>query len=206
MAVSIYGKTVPHPHRSVKVIITPAPKPARRPAAWRDDPLDKAADPLDPSHLPTDEALRAGMRHRSIGRILGDICDDLGVAPSLCLGTFWNTLFTTAAQYDGKPATYAVRRWRREVHFAKEQDRRPTLDLSWPGMEEHGRGHILRVLGFFIGEQPVEPPLILPPAPSPSAAKAPPPATPARPSPATAPMPAAPRAPATPRQAATGPP
>jgi len=150
---------------------TPAPLPRQRPAprpSWRDDRLDTAADPLDPALLPTPETLRREMRRRPIGRILGDIYADLGIAPVLCLSAFWDQLFFAMLNFDGSPATYDLRRWRREQAFDREQDRRPTLDQSWPPVEPGpARGHIPKGLGFFIGEAPAEPP---PPPPTPPAA------------------------------------
>ena len=141
----------------------PARKPPPRPS-WRDDWLDGVADPLDPRHLPSIAALKAEMRRRPFGRSIGDICADLGIAPVLCLASFWNELFFAILHYDGSAALYEVRRWRREEQFAREQDRRPTLDLAWPPLERGGgRGDILRVTGFFIGEEPAEPAIIRPP-------------------------------------------
>ena len=149
-----------------------APKPPPR-ASWRDDWLDDVADPLDPRHLPAAEALEAGMRRRPIGRSIGDICADLGIAPSLCAGRFWDDLFMVLLDFDGNPATCDVRRWRRETEFENQQDRHPTMDLSWPDLEiGSNRGHIRRVLGFLIGEDPVEPPLIQPSPDQPSARSA----------------------------------
>ncbi|HTW71148.1 MAG TPA: hypothetical protein VME47_14755, partial [Acetobacteraceae bacterium] len=70
--------------------------------------------------------------------------------------------------YEGNPAIQLVRRWRREQHFQEEQDRLPTMDQSWPPVDVGGgRRDIIRVMGFFIGEPPVEPPLILAPEPPP---------------------------------------
>ncbi|HTW71311.1 MAG TPA: hypothetical protein VME47_15600, partial [Acetobacteraceae bacterium] len=109
---------------------------------------------------------------------------DLGIAPALCQAAFWNELFMTMMQYDGSPAIYDLRRWRREQQFEQEQERSPTLDLTWPPIRPGGgRSHIVQVLGFFIGEPPVEPPALLPREPALSAPPAP---ASARPQPAWA--------------------
>jgi len=49
--------------------------------SWRDVWLGGVADPLDPHLLPSFRDLVAQARRRPIGRSLGDICADLGVAP-----------------------------------------------------------------------------------------------------------------------------
>jgi len=154
---------------------SPAPKPAatprhaRRPS-WRDDWLDGEPDPLDPNLLPSYETLLAQANSRPIGRSIGDICADLGIAPSLCLASFWNDLFSIILNYNGSPAAYDIRRWQREQYFLEEQDRRPTMDLSWPPLDIGGaRRDTIQACGFFIGEQPTDPPISLQPRPQPSA-------------------------------------
>ena len=156
----------------------PAPQPAqrKRPShpSWHDAWLDNVDDPLDPRHLPTFEHLLAQARRRPVGRSLGDIYADLGIAPALCRASFWNDLFLAMLHHGGTPGLYDVHRWRREQHFAQEQDSFPTMDLSWPPVDAGGgRRDTLQVLGFFIGDPPVEPPLILPPEPPPWAQPAP---------------------------------
>jgi len=165
----------------------PARKPPPRPS-WRDDWLDNVEDPLDPRHQPTFEKLLAQARRRPIGRSIGDICADLGIAPSLCLSPFWNELYMIILGYNGSAAVYDVRRWRREEKFSLDQERLPTMDRSWPKIEVGpDRPHVPQVLGFFIGQDPAEPPLIrprqdrpgeqaAPPVPPPQAASANPPA------------------------------
>lgn len=136
---------------------TPAPSPSRRAGG-----PEGRHDPFDDLRQPSPEALKAEMRNRPIGRILGDICADLGVAPVLCRAPFWNALYLAMTQYDGSPATYELRRWHRKQRFDAEQDRRPTLDVYWPEVTGPARPDVLLVLGFFLGDEPVEPPLILP--------------------------------------------
>jgi len=139
-----------------------APKRAPRPS-WHDDWLDGVADPLDPCHQPSYAALQAEVRRRPIGRTLGAIYADLGIAPRLCLAPFWNELFFAILHYDGSPALYDIARWRREQRFDDEQDMKPTLDLLWPPLDVSGnRGDIVQVLGFFLGEEPAAPAIIGP--------------------------------------------
>jgi hypothetical protein len=172
-----------------------APKPPPLPV-WRDHWLHNAPDPLAPHLLPSFEDLVKQARRDPYGRTLGKIYADLGVAPALSQAPFWNDLFITMARYNGSPGYYDLYRWRREQHFEQEQDRRPTMDLTWPPLDVGGgRSDILQVMGFLIGEPPVEPPALLPPDPAPRARDA-------------SAAPAAPHAPRTPtaRPAATGPP
>ncbi len=109
-------------------------------------------EPLDLSHIPTVEELEAEARRRSVGRVIADICRDLGVAPGLCAGGFWNDLFHALISYSGNLAGFCGEMRRREVVFEKELDKRPAL--GWP---EQGREAVRRVLGFFIGEELVDP-------------------------------------------------
>jgi hypothetical protein len=170
-----------------------APKPPPLPA-WRDHWLHNAPDPLAPHLQPSFEDLVKQARRDPYGVTLGKIYADLGIAPALSQAPFWNQLFVTMLRYNGSPGYYDLYRWRREQHFEQEQDSRPTMDLSWPPADVGGgRRDILQVMGFLIGEPPVEPPELLPPEPVPWARGAPP---------------AAPRAQRKPtaRPAATGPP
>ena len=98
------------------------------------------------------EELEAEARRRSVGRVIADICRDLGVAPGLCAGGFWNDFFHALISYSGNLAGFCGEMRRREVVFEKELDKRPAL--GWP---EQGREAVRRVLGFFIGEELVDP-------------------------------------------------
>ncbi|HUB48937.1 MAG TPA: hypothetical protein VMB73_28510, partial [Acetobacteraceae bacterium] len=111
-------------------------------------------------------------------------------------------LFLAMLRYGGSPGTYDLYRWRREQHFEEEQDRNPTMDLSWPPPDVRGgRSDILQVMGFLIGEPPVEPPALLPREDPPWIRRKPAAAAPPAASPAKAPPPA-PRKP----PGSTGPP
>ncbi len=109
-------------------------------------------EPLDLAHLPTVEQLEAEIRRRPIGRVIADICHDLGVSPGLCAGGFWNDIFQALISYRGSLAGFSGEMRRREARFEQELDRRPAL--GWP---EQGRDAVRRVLGFFVGEAPVDP-------------------------------------------------
>ena len=142
-------------------------KRASRPS-WRDTWLDNVENPLDPAHLPTFEELVKQATRRPVGRSLGDIFADLGIAPALSQAKFWNDLFFAILHNGGKPGLYDLHRWRREQHFEKAQDRLPTMDQTWPPPDGGGvRTAAIKVLGFFIGEPPVESLIIMAPEPPP---------------------------------------
>ncbi|MGA3404086.1 MAG: hypothetical protein ABSC95_33190, partial [Acetobacteraceae bacterium] len=50
-------------------------------------------EPLTLDSLPCMEAIEAEVRRSPVGRTIAAICRDLGIAPSLCDGMFWNRLF-----------------------------------------------------------------------------------------------------------------
>jgi hypothetical protein len=123
----------------------PAEPEARMAAPVRTPRADPDA-PLDLAHLPTMEQLAAEDRRRPIGRVIADICRDLGVSPGLCAGSFWTELSDALTKYRGNPAGYYVGLHRRAKSLEQELDKRPGLD--WP----EGREAMRQVLGFFIGE------------------------------------------------------
>lgn len=144
--------TAPHQAPSTPAQGTePQAPPTRTAAPVRARHAGPAA-PLDLAHLPTMEQLEAEVRRRPIGRVIADICQDLGVAPRLCAGSFWNDIFNALRSYRGNLAHLIGEMRRREVRFEQELDRQPSLD--WP---EQTREAIRRVLGFFVGEPPVDP-------------------------------------------------
>jgi hypothetical protein len=102
--------------------------------------------------LPTMEAIEAEVRRSPIGRSIAAICLDLGISPGLCDGTFWNRLFDAIRLYRGSLASLVLEVKRREKRFEKEDWKHPRLE--WP---EETRAGIRRVLGFIIGENPVDP-------------------------------------------------
>jgi hypothetical protein len=126
------------------------PRPTR-PPGWNDPEL----------FMPTLEELEAQVRRRPLGRTIVEICLDLAVVPGFCAGAFWNTLFDSIRLYGGSLDALRQERTRRQEAFCKEQDLKPGSDWSWLEMTRDG---LLRVLGFRIGEAPVDP---FEPAPGP---------------------------------------
>ena len=142
-----------------------ARKPARvsRPAGWDDPEL----------FMPTLQELIAQVRRRPIGRSIVDICLDLAVMPGICAGPFWNDLHMLIHFLGGNLPTLIQERMRRERAFEQEQDRRPTTTWKWWNLT---REETRAVLGFFVGEEPVDPfrPSPLPGALIPAVATGPP--------------------------------
>jgi hypothetical protein len=111
-----------------------------------------ASEVLTLHTLPLMEAIEAEVRRSPVGRTIAAICRDLGISPSLCHGTFWNRLFDAIRLYRGSLASLVLEVTRREQRFDKEEWKHPGLELA-----EETRDGIRRVLGFFIGENPVDP-------------------------------------------------
>jgi hypothetical protein len=70
----------------------------------------------------------------------------------LCAGGFWNEIFQALISYRGNLNGFCDEMRRRETRFERELDKHPAL--GWP---EQGRDVVKRVLGFFVGEAPVDP-------------------------------------------------
>ena len=98
------------------------------------------------------EAIEAEVRRSPVGRTIAAICRDLGISPALCDGTFWNRLFDAIRLYRGSLGSFVLEMTRREQRFEKEEWKHPGLELP-----EETRDGIRRVLGFVIGETPVDP-------------------------------------------------
>ena len=146
------------------------PNKRQRPACpvWHDPWLDNVEDPLDPALLPTFEELVKLASRRPVGRSLGELFADFGIAPALSQAKFWTDLFMAMLNNGGTPGYYDLHRWRREHHFEDAQDRCPTMDQTWPPLDvSGGRTDTIKALGFFIGEPPVEPLIIMAPEPPP---------------------------------------
>jgi hypothetical protein len=109
-------------------------------------------EPLTLATLPPMEAIEAEVRRSPVGRTLAAICRDLGISPSLCDSTFWNRLFDAIRLYRGSLGSLVLEVKRREQRFEKEEWKHPGLELP-----EETRDGIRRVLGFCIGETPVDP-------------------------------------------------
>jgi hypothetical protein len=117
-----------------------------RPAGWDDPNL----------YMPTLEDLERQMRNRPIGRIIYDIALDLAVVPGLCHPAFWGTLADIMHCFSRGHviAKLMQEKTRRRAAFDKEQDHSPNANWDWINMP---RDTLRQVLGFFIGEPPVNP-------------------------------------------------
>ena len=79
---------------------------------------------------------------------------DLAVVPGLRTGAFWNQIFDIIPCLGGSIATPMRTKAHREQAFIQEQDRK--IDSSWDWLQLKP-DEIRQVLGFFIGEPPVDP-------------------------------------------------
>ena len=111
-----------------------------------------ASEPLTLDTLPSMAKIMAEVGRSSIGRTVAEICRDLGISALLCDGMFWNALCDAVEWYRGSLGNLVIDIYRRERQFAKEEWKRPGMDLP-----EETRAGVRRVLGFFIGEEPVDP-------------------------------------------------
>ncbi|HTI79298.1 MAG TPA: hypothetical protein VL614_02485, partial [Acetobacteraceae bacterium] len=120
-----------------------APRPSR-PTGWDNPEL----------FMPTLQDLERLARRRPIGRTILDICLDLAVVPGFCHGQFWNELFDIMNYFGGSVDRLMRQKARRQQAFSQQQDRRPNANWDWLTMS---RDALRQVLGFFIGEPPVNP-------------------------------------------------
>jgi hypothetical protein len=133
-----------------------AEQPADQPARPKARPRPSLPFGWDDPELfmPTPEDLDLQVRRRSLGRTFVEICNDLAVVPGFCTPAFWNDLFQVIHYFGGSVATLMREKTRREQAFAQEQDRK--LDSTWD-WRDLTRDAIHQILGFFIGETPVDP-------------------------------------------------
>jgi hypothetical protein len=104
--------------------------------------------------MPTLEDIDVQVRRRPIGSTIAEICRDLAVVPGFCNPAFWNDLFQIIHYFGGNVATMMREKSRREQAFIQEQDRKPGSIWDWRQLK---RDAIRQILGFFIGEPPVDP-------------------------------------------------
>jgi hypothetical protein len=130
----------------------PADQPARPKAAPRPS-LPPGSDNPE-LFMPTLEDLERQVRRRAIGSTIAAICRDLAVVPGLCTPAFWSDLFKLVHYFGGSIETVMREKHRREQTFIQEQDRK--LDSTWDWLHLK-RDEIHQILGFFIGEPPVDP-------------------------------------------------
>jgi hypothetical protein len=98
--------------------------------------------------------LERQVRRRSIGRTISDICSDLAVVPGLCTAPFWAALSEMMHCLGGDVATLMRQKSQRREAFIREQNSQPGSNWDWLRLQ---REAIRQVLGFFIGEPPVNP-------------------------------------------------
>jgi hypothetical protein len=141
--------------------------PAQQPAAG---PVRRGftAEQLTLDTLPSMAQLEAEVRRRPVGQTIVDICRDLGVSPSLCEGSFWDRVFMAIRWYRGSLGNIVLEMRRREKRFDKDQWKYPNLALP-----EQTREGMRRVLGFAIGDPPVDPFRPVPAAGAPASIAAP---------------------------------
>ncbi len=122
---------------------TKAPRPSLPPGS--DDPE---------LFMPTLEELERQVRRRAVGRTIAEILRDLAVVPGFCTPAFWNALFEVMHYFGGNVATVMREKARREQAFIQEQDKKLGSTLDWLQLKPD---ELRQVLGFFIGEPPVDP-------------------------------------------------
>ncbi len=150
------------PHHRPPARPAPGPRAARL-QPRRPDPALLGPDDPGASRLPTPEELAAEVRRHPVGRTIAYICMDLGIAPGLCDGDFWNQVEKTLRRYGGSLRRLCLVRARREDSFQRERDRRPdTWHIDWRDMRP---STVRLALGCLIGEPPPDglgPPAIVP--------------------------------------------
>ncbi len=130
----------------------PAPPPATRdPAPCPSRPADRDDPEL---FIPTPQDLERQVRRRSIGRTISEICSDLAVVPGLCTAPFWAALTEIMHCLGGNISTLMQQKARRREAFIQQQNRQPGSNWDWLRLQ---RDALRQVLGFFIGEPPVNP-------------------------------------------------
>ena len=120
-----------------------APRPSR-PAGWNDPEL----------FMPTMQDLEREARRSPVGRTMLKICLDLAVVPAFCHSQFWNELFELITYFGSSVNQLMQEKARRRKAFANEQDRNPKASWDWLNLS---RDAPRQILGFFIGEPPVNP-------------------------------------------------
>ena len=141
------------------LVTRPTPPDRRRPKRCRRNKRRHAPvrgsvpeEPLTLETLPSMAQLDAEALRRPIGQSIVAICRDFGISPSLCEGAFWNRVFMAIHSYRGNLSNVVLEMQRREKQFDKDYWKHPDLPLP-----EQTREGIRRVLGFRIGEPPVDP-------------------------------------------------
>ena len=115
-----------------------------RPAGWDDPTL----------YLPTLEELEREARRRPVGLTILDICLDIAVVPGICQSAFWSELFDIIHCFGRSVNKIMAEETRRRKALADEQDHNPNANWDWLTMTRDG---FRQVLGFLVGEPPVNP-------------------------------------------------
>ena len=151
------GRDIEMVTRRIRADDEPPPAPTDQPAEPKATPRPSLPPGWDNPELvmPTPEELDRQVRRRSIGRTFAEICNDLGVVPEHCASAFWNGMFEIMNYFGGNGVITVMREKTRRVHaFIQEQDKK--LDSAWDWLHLK-RDEIRERLGFFIGEEPVDP-------------------------------------------------
>ena len=130
----------------------PADQPAKPKAAPRPSLPPGSNDPE--LFMPTLEELERQVRRRAVGRTIAEICSDLAVVPAFCTSALWSDMFQVMHYFGGNVATLMREKSHREQAFILEQDKKLGSTVDWLHLK---RDEIRQVLGFFIGEDPVDP-------------------------------------------------
>jgi hypothetical protein len=135
---------------------TQAARPAPPPAPRKPPPVPtRRADGSDPGFfMPTPEELDRQVRRRPIGLTITDICRDLAIDPKFCTVPFWNDLLTIILRLGGNLTALMEHTRGNEKAFDKQEDRKRGRNWDWLTLKRDG---LRQVLGFFIGEPPVNP-------------------------------------------------
>jgi hypothetical protein len=135
---------------------TPAGQSATPPAARKPAPRPSSPADRDDTELfdPSLQDLERQVRRRPIGRTISDICSDLAVVPGICTAPFWAALTEMMLCLGGNIATLMQEKTQRREAFIREQNSQPGSNWDWLRLELDA---IRQVLGFFIGEPPVNP-------------------------------------------------
>jgi hypothetical protein len=133
-----------------------AEQPADQPARPKARPRPSLPPGWDDPELfmPSPEDLDLQVRRRSLGRTFVEICSDLAVVPGLCTPAFWSDMFQVIHYFGGNIGNLMREKSRREQAFIQEQDSKLGSTLDWLHLK---RDAIREILGFFIGETPVDP-------------------------------------------------
>ncbi len=136
---------------------SPQPEqPVAQPAARKAAPRQSLPPGWDDPELfmPTAQDLDRQVRRRTVGRTITDICGDLAVVPGFCTPAFWNGIFELMHYFGGSVETVMREKTRREQAFIQEQDKK--IDSTWDWLRLK-RDEVREILGFYIGEPPVDP-------------------------------------------------